>query len=135
MSYQVVKGWPSDGALDETLAPAPGAEIAGGSIVTLDASGDAVAADYAADGSNAGNLAFFVIDTDPFKGNILALKGQCIIECDADHYVADTYNIHDAVTAVGGKFAPVTASEKVVGRVINMDSATGKMRLVWSALA
>ena len=135
MSYQIVKGWPSPGALDEILAPAAGQELAGGQIVALEADGTVGAATFAADGSDAERLAYFLIDGDTVKGNVVGLKGGCIIECDSEHYEAGSYAPNDKVTAIGGKFAPVSGSEKVVGIVSKFDAVSGKMRVVWTAVA
>lgn len=133
MAYQIVRGWPSAGSLDEPLKVADGVEIVKGSVATLDAAGLAIVADYADDGSNAGDLAFFVIDNDALAKTLVGLKSGMIIECDADHYVAGAYTVNQPITAVGGKFAPVVGSEKVVGKVRSFNAVTGQMRLVWVA--
>lgn len=133
MAYQIVRGWPAAGALDEPLKAADGVEVNPGSVATLDATGKAIPADYAADGSNAGDLAFFVIDNDALANTLVGLKSGIIIECDADHYVAGAYEVHQPLTAVAGKFSPVTDTEKVVAKVRSFDATTGQMRLIWVA--
>lgn len=132
MSYQVVKGWPSEGALDEVLVPATGVTIAPGSLASLDNAGKAVVADFYADATD--RLTYFAIDNDPLNGGLVGLKAGMIIECDADHYEAGTYTPNQAVTAKAGQFAAITTAEKQVARVISFDAVTGKMRLVWTAL-
>ena len=133
MAYQIVRGWPSAGALDEPLVAADGVVIEKGSVATLDAAGNAIVADYASDGSNAGDLAFFVIDNDALAKTLVGIKAGMIIECDSDHYVAGAYAVNQPLTATGGKFGPVSNDEKVVGKVRSFDSVTGQMRFVWVA--
>ena len=134
MSYQIVRGWPSAGALDEPMKAAAGQEVVGGSIVSLDANGEAVVATFAGDGSDADNLAFFCIDTDPLAGSLVGLTGCLIIECDSEHFdVSGVYAPNVGLTATGGKFAVAAAGQKVVGRVRSYDAANQKMRLVWAA--
>lgn len=130
--YQVVKGWPCEGALDETLIPATGVTIAPGSVACLDATGNAIVATSVEMAADA--ISYFVIDNDNLKGGLVGLKGQCIIECDADHYVAGAYAVGDNLTADGGKFAVAGVGAKVLGRVLNFNAVTGKMRLVWTAI-
>ena len=134
MSYQIVKGWPAAGALDQILTPAVAGAVVPGMIVSLDASGNAIAADYASDGSNAGDMAFFCIDNDTMTGGVVTLKSGMIIECDAACYVAGVYTPNQPVTAVGGKFAALSGTEKVVAKVISFDAGTGMLRLAWCAV-
>lgn len=134
MSYQIVRGWPSAGALDEPMKAAAGQEVVGGSIVSLDANGEAVVATFAADGSDAGNLAFFCIDTDPLAGSLVGLTGDLIIECDVAHFdEAGAYAPNVGLTAVDGKFAVAAGTQKVVGTVRSYDATNQKLRLVWAA--
>lgn len=137
MAYQIVKGWPSEGALDEILTPAAGLEMnkGGGQLVALEADGKVVLATFDPSGADADRLAYFAIDSDSINGNVTALKSGFIVECDADHYVAGAYTPNQKVTATDGKFAPVTGTEKVVGIVSKFDAANGKMRVVWTAVA
>lgn len=129
MSYDIVKGWPSVGALDERLTPAVGVEIKGGQVVELAADGTCAPASV---GATPGILAF-TIDNDTITGGFLGLMNKCIIECDADHYAAGSYSASEAVTAVDGKFSKITTDEAPVARVISFDAVTGKMRLLWTA--
>jgi len=133
MAYQIVRGWPSAGSLDEPLVAADGVVVEKGSVATLDAAGLAIVADYDALGVNAGDLAFFVIDNDALAKTLVGLKSGMIIECNADHYVASAYTVNQPLTATEGKFAPVTNLEKVVGKVRSFDAVTGQMRFVWVA--
>jgi len=135
MSYDIVKGWPAPGALDVNLAPATGVTLVGGEIITLNASGEAILATYATDGSNADNMAFFTIGSEALNGSISALKAGMIIEVDADHYDADTYAIGDALSANAGKFCLVDTSAKQVGIIMAYNATTGIMRIVWTAVA
>ena len=134
MSYQVVKGWPSDGAIDEIFAPATGVTLVGGSIAAIDAAGNLVAANYNTNGSDAGNQAVFVIDVDTVKGTCTALMGKHLVEVDADHYESGVYTPNTLLTASGGKFDIIGAVDDdrpVVGKVRSVDAATGKIRVLF----
>lgn len=133
MSYQIVKGWPNDGAIDVVVTAAAGVTLTGGQIAMIDSNGKAVVGTYAANGSDAGNQPVFIIDNDEVKtGNYTGLMSQCLIEVDADHYAADTYAANASLTASAGKFAKPTSAEPVIAKVVRVNAATGKMLVLWT---
>jgi hypothetical protein len=127
--YDIRKGWPSNGAIDEVLTAASGQDIKDGMIVTV-ANGQASTANFTAAASASDPMVAFVIGYEKVKGTYTGLMSQCIIEVDADHYDAGSYAAGDALTAKNGKFA-AAGSSKVVGRVLKFDAASGLMRLMW----
>ena len=125
MSYNIRKGWPCDGALDETLMPADDAARKEGIIVSLTAEGKVQVADTVeADGP----LCAFTIGVEKVTGAVTALMNDCIIDLDADHYVAGSYKPNDGLTAATGKFGPA-GSNKVLARVIKFEN--GILRVKW----
>jgi hypothetical protein len=131
MAYEIVKGWPSAGSLDEKLTPAAGQVIAAGDVVMLDASGNAVLATLAAAGTK---TCYLVIDTDNFTGAITALTGPFIAEMDTADLVAGSYAVNDLLTclaAAPGKLVEVAAGEQTIAKITKVDATAGKIRLIW----
>jgi len=126
--YDIRKGWPSQGAIDEVLVAATGETITDGMIVSV-AGGKASKANFTAAAAATDPMCAFIIGYENVKGTFTGIMSQCIIEVDADHYAAGTYNPGDALTAKDGKFAAAGTS-KVLGRVLSVD-ASGIMRLMW----
>ena len=125
MSYNIRKGWPCHGALDENLMPANTDAFKEGIIVALNADGKVEVADaVAADGPMCG----FNIGVEKVTGAVTTLLNDCIIDMDAEHYVAGTYNPNDALSASAGKFGPA-GSNKVLARVISFKN--GILRVKW----
>lgn len=128
MSFQILKGWP-EGALELSIAPNATTPAAVGEIAIVGA--DWTPASYATDGSDASEQAAFIYDQDAVTGKLVGLLGQAILEVDSDHYAADTYAIHDKLTAASGVFAKPTTSEAVIGKVLAVDATTGKIKILW----
>ncbi len=127
--YDIRKGWPSDGAIDEVLKAESGQTIEDGMIVTV-ADGKASKANFTGAASANDPMVAFIIGYEQVKGTFTGIMSQCIIEVDADHYDAGSYAPGDALTAKDGKFS-AAGSSKVVGRVLKFDAASGILRLMW----
>lgn len=131
MAYDIVKGWPSDAALDFTVALNTGQTIGEGIVAMLDG-GKASAANYTTAAAAADKTAGFIIGVDTMSGNRTMLLGSFIVEVDADHYVAGSYAAGDLLTATAGKFSKVTATgENIVGKILTYSGVTKKMRILW----
>lgn len=128
MAFDIVKGWPSEGALDEMFEQDTGEDLSFGDVAWL-TSDKAAAADYSTDGSDAGNMFGVVVDVCKETGKVTLLLSDCIVECDADHYVAGSYAVGDKMSAAGGKFTEVATSAKEIGRIIAYNATTGIMRI------
>lgn len=135
MAYQIVKGWPSYGAIDEVITADSGVTLTPGTIALYNASGKGIVANYEdTDSGNIGLTAGFVIDYDAVvEGNYTILLSKAVIEVDADHYEAATYAVGDKVTAKGGKFDKVgdADSRTVHGRVLKAPGSDGVMKVLW----
>ena len=124
--YQIRKGWPSNGAIDEVFKAAAGEDLKEGMIVAVKGG----EAEVAASADDSAALAF-VIGHEQARNTWVGLMSQCVIECDSEHYDATgSYTAGDKVTVANGKFAAISSSEKPVGRVLAID-ANGLMRVLW----
>lgn len=127
--YQIRKGWPSNGAIDEVLTAAAGETVTDGMIVTV-ADGQATPANFTAAAAASDPMVAFIIGVEQVRGTLTGLMSQCVIEVDTEHYEAGTYAANDALTAKNGKFA-AAGSSKAIGRVLSYDAASGRMRIMW----
>lgn len=127
--YDVRKGWPAEAAIDEMVKADTGEEITDGLIVTVE-NGKAKVANFTGAAADTDPMCAFIIGKENVSGMLTALMSQAIIEVDAEHYDAGTYNSGDALTAKAGKFS-AAGSSKVLGRVLTFDVASGLMRLMW----
>lgn len=133
MAYDIVKGWPAEGALDFTVALNTGQTIGEGAVAMLDG-GKASAANYTTAAAPGDKVAGFIIGVDTQSGNRTMLMGSFILEVDDEHYAANTYAAGDILTAKAGKLAKCTATgEAVLGKVLNYNGTTKKMRILWVA--
>lgn len=96
--------------------------------------GKASAANYTTAAAPGDKVAGFIIGVDTQSGNRTMLMGSFILEVDDEHYAADTYAAGDILTAKAGKLAKCTATgEAVLGKVLNYNGTTKKMRVLWVA--
>jgi len=133
MSYQIVKGWPAAGALDETFEVKTGVTITPGQV-GLTADADAGKISLAAMAAGDDTPAYFVIDKDEVTGNVTGLTGNFILEADSAHFAAalGTYSLNQQLTVdANGKFAAITTTETAVAQVVK--TGTDKLRLRWLA--
>ena len=127
--YQIRKGWPSNGAIDEVFKAASGVELKEGMIVQLNADHEAI---IAASNDGKGALAF-VIGAEAQRKTWTGLLSQCVIECDAEHYEEGAYTGGAKVTVANGKFklSNDSTGADVIGRVLAYDANTGMLRVLW----
>ena len=135
MSFQIVKGWPAEGAIDMSLTKETGEDMSLGQIVKVNASGKlevctAGANDTDPMGFTIGNeLATKSINPDysPEVNTFTTLFSECVIDCDSNHF--DSGSIGGMVTADGGKFIEKTTTDDkpAIGKVLYKD--TDKMRV------
>jgi len=127
--YDIRKGWPSNGAIDEVLTAATGQTVTEGMIVTVEG-GKATPANFTGGAADTDPMCAFIIGVEKVRGTLTGLMSQCVIEVDKDHYEADTYAANDILTAKNGKFAKAGGS-KAIGRILSHDNTTGIMRVMW----
>lgn len=129
---EFVKGWPSEGALDEMFAQATGQDLAVGDVVVISA-GKATAATYDNAGVNAALQPGIVVGVCPVTAKVTVLLSSCIVEIDADNYVTGTYANGDNVTATGGKFDVIDTDTRVIGKILAFNGTTGIMRVLFTS--
>jgi len=136
MAYKVIKGWPSEGAIDMSISLAVAGAVVAGDCGVINSSGVGVIGAYNVTGADAGTLEpFFCIDVDSVTGKVLGLMSPCMIEVDTDHFVAGSYAPGKAVSMAGGKFSLIAATEdlrRVVGTVFAYDSSVGTLTIYWN---
>ncbi len=131
MSYEIRKGWPSNGAIDEVLRAVDGTTLADGTVAIL----DAATGKWKTAAVASGSVAAFVIAKEDMRDTYTGLMSDAIIEVDADHYTGTTFAAGDKLSAdADGKFV-AAGSNPVIAQVINFDSVSKHMRLVWKPLS
>ena len=136
MAYDIVKSWPSQGAIDESLVPATETvefmKSLKGKVINLASTGKVGLATYTGDTKTVG-IPFFCIDYGHPRKQVLGIKSPCVIQCDSDHYDSGSYAVGATVTANAGKFKVAGEGDGVVGKVLNFDAVSGKLRVLWTA--
>lgn len=127
MAYQILKGWPCEGAIDPTIPQASAGAVVDGTCGMVDANGKAAVGNYATAGTDADLIPFFCIGVDNINGNALALMGKFLIKVDADHFAAGAYAAGKTVSFTAGKFALVDTSQPAVGTVLSYDAVAGSL--------
>lgn len=133
--YNVIKGWPSNAALDFTAKPKAGVTVKEGDVVMMGKGADAnfaVAGNFTTAAAVTDNAPAFVIGVDTMSGNVTALMGRFIVEVDSAHYATGSYGAGDVLTATAGKFSKVTATgEAPIGKILTYNATTGIMTILW----
>lgn len=140
--FDVVRGWPNGGAIDESFPVAAGVTVKEGELVVLDAAGALThAAAVAVEASVTPDKYYLVIQgndqTDAqFVGKAVVIRGDLTIE--TEKFEVNAYAANDLVCVslgVGteGHVAPRTvATEQVIGVVEAYDAAAGKLTVALS---
>jgi hypothetical protein len=127
MAYQILKGWPCEGAIDPSIAQATAGAVTEGTCGMVDDDGNAAVGNYATAGTDATLIPFFCIGIDPINGNALALMGSYLIKVDSTHYAAASYEAGTPVSFTAGKFSTVDTSQPAVGTVLSYDATAGSL--------
>lgn len=131
MSYEIRKGWPSNGAIDEPINAVDGATLADGTVAIL----DTATGKWKTGAVTPGSVAAFVIAKEDLRDTYVGLMSDAVIEVDADHYTGTTFTAGDKLSGdADGKFV-AAGSNAVIGQVLNFDSVSKHMRLVWKPLS
>ena len=141
--FDVVRGWPHGGAIDESFPVATGVTVKEGELVVLNASGQVDhPATVPAEADPAAPLKLYLVIQGndqwdaQFVGKVTVLRGEVTIE--TEKFVAGAYTPGELVTvstAVGseGHIAQRTvANEQVVGVVEAYDATAGKLTVALS---
>jgi len=140
MSYEVIKGWPQDGALDMHLEKESGEEINPGMLVKVNSSGKIEK--WSAE-DNDDSIDGFTIDFenarkginqdyDPEQKSFTVLMNECVLWIDDDHYDNSTsISIGDKLTADDGKFVKQSGDKPAIAKVIYKDTNNDWMRVLY----
>jgi hypothetical protein len=130
--YQIIKGWPSAGALDLTLSPSSGVTITPGVIGAINGTTGAVdVASYSTDGANAGNLPVMCIAVEAVTGKLTCLPSNFVVKVDSACYTGSSFTPNMKLSAVSGKFAAASGTQRVVGQVLSFNASTGELTVLW----
>lgn len=127
MSYQILKGWPHEGALDIVAPAASASPAVNGTVGYLKDDGTMALVNYAANAADNALMPLFCFDTDSLTGKVVGLASPAVIKIDSTMYDTGTYTPNVALTVKAGKFANLAGTERTVGRVISRNSTTGDM--------
>lgn len=131
MSYQILKGWPHEGAMDIVAAPAATTPATNGSVAYIKDDGTMALVNYAANAADNALMPLFVFDTDSLANKVVGLASPAVIKIDSTMYDTGTYTPNVPLTVKAGKFANLAGTERTVGRVISRNSTTGDMVIAW----
>lgn len=131
MSYQILKGWPFEGALDVVGIAATASPAVNGSVGYIKDDGTIALVNYAANAADNALMPLFVFDTDTLTGKVVGLASPAVIKIDSTMYDSGTYTPNVALTCKAGKFANLAGTERTVGRVIARNAVTGDMTIAF----
>ncbi len=131
MSYQILKGWPHEGAMDLVAAPAATSGATNGSVAYLKDDGTMALVTYASTGADNAKMPLFCFDTDTLANKVVGLASPAIIKLSSDLYDTGTYTPNVPLTVTAGKFSNLAGTERTVGRVISRNATTGDMIIAW----
>ncbi len=131
--FDVLRGWPREGALDESF---PAKKTAGVPVVL--APGDVVRMlpDGTVDKATTPNLSaadpiapWVVVEgtndySGRFTGKVVCLRANAMFRLDPANFIPGTYNRATLVSFDGGRFKVAAANDQVIGEVIANDVAT-----------
>lgn len=130
--FDVLRGWPREGAIDETFAAKVTAgvpvQLAPGTVVEVQSDGSVDKATTPNMSSADGKATWVVVETnDDFSGKFLAkvvcLRKNAMLRLDPANLNAGTYTPGTKVTFNTGKWAVAAANDQIIGEVIKDDSA------------
>lgn len=126
--YQIIKGWPDGNCLDMAYPADATLTVFDGVAAYVNDSGKVVAAD-----SSAGNYAVgWLLGKEYVQNMVTVLYGDFVLEADGEHYTGTPTAGSDVYIdgSAAGKLS-FTSAGTAVGKALSVDSATGKVRILW----
>jgi hypothetical protein len=130
--FDVLRGWPREGAIDETFP----AHVTGGTVdtivpgmvVTVGTDGAVIAADTPDRTAADGIPTWVVVEgTDDFSGEFLSkavcLRSNAMFRLDPANFIAGTYAVGTPLSFDSGKWQEAAIKEQIIGEVIRDDRA------------
>lgn len=128
MNFQIVKGWPSAGALDQKYTIKANEAVVPGKVVMLETDGTVSLTASADNGVAVYGVCF---DTDVMDtGKVMVLHGQFVIETD-DVTLTDLAPGDAVMSDASGTFVEATGVKQVIGKVLSVTAT--KARILWTA--
>lgn len=133
--FDVLRGWPKEGALDESFLAA--ANIVSGTVVKVSTDGLTVVAATTADMTSGNPIPTWVVveGTDDysgtFVGKVVALRANAMLRLDPANMAAGSYTPGALLSFSAGQFKVAVAGDQVIGEVIKDDSAIDETVVVY----
>lgn len=130
MAYQIIKGWPCEGAIDMNIPVATDEDVAEGVGCVVDSDSKAAVANYNVNGTDALGIPGFCIGIDNVTGNALLLLSEAMVKVDSDHYKAGSYTPGAGVSFSEGKFQLIADEDDErpqVGTVFSYDATAAEL--------
>lgn len=133
--FDVLRGWPREGAIDESFLAA--ADIASGTVVKVSTDGLTVTAATTPDMTSEDPVATWVVveGTDDFSGTFVGkavcLRANAMLRLDPANYNAGTWTPGAPVSFTAGKFKVAAAGDQIIGEVIKDDSAVDETVVIY----
>lgn len=139
--FDVLRGWPREGAIDETFpahvtAGTPDA-LPAGTVVTIQSDGSMAAA-TTPNLSTTDPLPVWVVveGNDDFSGTFLekvvCLRMNAELKLDPANFSAGSYNPGTLLSFSGGKFEVAATNNQVIGEVISNNTADGTLTIFYN---
>lgn len=133
--FDVLRGWPREGAIDEAFpinqtSPPAYDSIPLGTVFTVNSTGKAVAATTPnRTTTDAVDVWVCVAGNDDFSGQfvnkVVGLRGNAMLRLSvADNLVAGTYTPGSKLSFNAGKFKVAAITEQIIGHILADNSAT-----------
>lgn len=131
--FDVLRGWPTGGAVEKTLIPDTSVELVEGDFVEIKSNGKV---DKVTLASGDDKAVFLVIEgnkeSDSYSGHylnkVVAITGD--YEVITENFAAGSYAPGLPVTVIGGQFALIASGEPSVGHVSAYDATAGTLTVV-----
>lgn len=132
--FDVLRGWPKEGAIDETFVigqTTPGTfdAISVGMVVHQGTDGAVVAATTPNRSTTSALATWVVVEgNDDYSGTFLekavCLRANAVFKLDPANFNAGVYTPGTALTFSAGKWQPAVANGQIIGEVMKDDTAT-----------
>lgn len=127
--FDVLRGWPREGAIDETFKAATAVELVPGSVVEVQSDGLTVDKATTPNMTAANAKAPWVVVegnddfSGTFTGKVVCIRANAMLRLDPANLTAGTYTPGLGVSFNAGKFQVAVATNQIIGEVIKDDTA------------
>lgn len=132
--FDVLRGWPREGAIDDHFGihqTTPGTDdsLPRGMVVKVGTDGLAVAATTPNRSTTEGVATWVVVEgnddySSQFVHKIVGLRANAVFQLDPANFNAGTYTPGVKLTFSSGKWQPATTNDQIIGEVLKDNTAT-----------